>query len=163
MQKKKKKKKRNVLASKLRPVKSFKGGKCYFTGEGYKWYHCYWRTELCITKILLSRFLYGKAHWVDTTWIDKVSPSPLPHVITDPSLAHRGIHVTPHTESMRFVRHRKNRTMLAQNVTCCIFGATCDRFVSPIIYVKLMYTLLREVESAVPNECFNGYKCFIFL
>ena len=32
-------------------------------------------------------------------------PSPLPHLITDPSLAHRGIHVTPHTESIRFVRH----------------------------------------------------------
>ena len=32
-------------------------------------------------------------------------PSPLPHLITDPSLAHRGIHGTPHTESMRFVRH----------------------------------------------------------
>ena len=45
------------------------------------------------------------AHWVRTTWIDKVSPSPLPHLITDPSLAHRGIHATAHTESMRFVRH----------------------------------------------------------
>ena len=60
-----------------------------------------------------------------------------------------GIYVTPHTESMRFVRHRKNRTMLSQNVTCCSFGATCDRFVSPIMYVKLMYTLLREVESGL--------------
>ena len=45
------------------------------------------------------------AHRVHTTWMDKVSPSPLPHLITDPSLAHRGIHVTAHTESMRFVRH----------------------------------------------------------
>ena len=63
------------------------------------------------------------------------TPSPLPHVITDPSLAHRGIHVTPHTESMRFVRLQSNRTMLSQNVTCCIFGATCDRFESPIMFV----------------------------
>ena len=45
------------------------------------------------------------AHRVHTTWIDKVSPSPLPHLITDPSLSHRGIHITAHTESMRFVRH----------------------------------------------------------
>ena len=29
-------------------------------------------------------------------------PSPLPHVITDPSFAHRVIHVTPHTESNYF-------------------------------------------------------------
>ena len=49
--------------------------------------------------------LRPSAHWVHTTWIDKVSPSPLPHLITDPSLAHRGIHATTHTESMRFVRH----------------------------------------------------------
>ena len=45
------------------------------------------------------------------------------------------IHVHPHTESMRFV-NQSNRPMLSQNVTCCIFGATCDRFVIPIMYVK---------------------------
>ena len=38
--------------------------------------------------------LRPSAHWVHTTWIDKVSPSPLTHLITDPSLAHRGIQVT---------------------------------------------------------------------
>ena len=42
---------------------------------------------------LLSLHIKGfslrpSAHWVHTTWIDKVSPSPLPHLITDPSLAH---------------------------------------------------------------------------
>ena len=52
-----------------------------------------------------GRTLRPSAHWVHTTWIDKVSPSPLPHLITDPSLAHRGIHVTSQIESMRFVRH----------------------------------------------------------
>ena len=31
--KKKKKKKRNVLASRLRSVKTFKGERCYFTGQ----------------------------------------------------------------------------------------------------------------------------------
>ena len=30
---------------------------------------------------------------------------PLPSTPFNPSLAHRGIHVTPHTELMRFVRH----------------------------------------------------------
>ena len=49
--------------------------------------------------------VWPSAHWVHTTWIDKVSPSPLPHLITDPSLAHRGIHVTSQIESMRLVRH----------------------------------------------------------
>ena len=92
------------------------------------------------------------------------SPPPLYPMSSQIRLSRiRGIHVTPHTESMRFVRHKSNRTMLSQSVTCCIFGATCDRFVSPIMYVKIMYTLLMEVESAVTNECLNGYKCSMFL
>ena len=31
------------------------------------------------------------------------------------------------------------------------------------MYVKLMYTLLREVESAIPKECFNGYICSVLV
>ena len=96
-------------------------------------------------------------HRCNTMRRDKVSLSPLPHARVDPSFAHRDIHVHLHAESMRFVRHQSNRTMLSQNVTCSVFGATCDRFVSPIMYVKELYTLLMEVESAVPIGCFNFY------
>ena len=63
---------------------------------------------VCLSVCLTGKYLWGlrpSTHWVHTTWIDKVSPSPLPHLITDPSLALRVIHATPHTESMRFVRH----------------------------------------------------------
>ena len=31
------------------------------------------------------------------------------------------------------------------------------------MYVKLMSTLLREVESAVPKECFSGYICSVLV
>ena len=52
----------------------------------------------------LGSSLRPSAHWVHTTWIDKVM-NRQGHESTDPSLAHRGIHVTSQIESMRFVRH----------------------------------------------------------
>ena len=86
----------------------------------------------CSSFILLGRPNIGPTRYDVTI----VLPSPLPHVITDSSFAHRDIHVHPDTESMRFVRHQSDRTMLSQNVTCCIFGAICDRFVSPIMCIN---------------------------
>ena len=29
------------------------------------------------------------------------------------------------------------------------------------MYIKLMHTLQREVESEVPKECFSGYICSV--
>ena len=119
----------------------------------------YWIGPLCVvSKWVVYRRLRPTAHRCNKMRRDEVSPSPLPHTITDLFFAHRDIHVTPHTESMRFVWHQSNRTMLSQNVTCCIFGATCDRFVSPIKYIKYLCTLLREVDSAVSVECLSGYR-----
>ena len=31
------------------------------------------------------------------------------------------------------------------------------------MYVKLMYTLLREVESVDPKECFSGFVCSVLV
>ena len=54
------KNKHNVRASKLRPVKTFKGGKCYFTGEGY---YIVGNSDTdgraIIINIFLLRLLYG--------------------------------------------------------------------------------------------------------
>ena len=65
-------------------------------------------------------------------------PSPLPHLITDPSLAHRGIHVTPAhcVDAFRTTPIESNDAVTKCNMLhfwCDI----CDRFVSPIMYVKL--------------------------
>ena len=73
------------------------------------------------------------AHWVDTTWIDKVSP-PLYPIWSQIRLSRIGVSMLPRT-LCRCVSCDTNY-MLSQNVTCCIFGATCDRFVSPIMCVK---------------------------
>ena len=72
-----------------------------------KWCNRVWCVTWCLTRVTCAvcATVRPSAYRVHTTWIDKVSPSPLPHLITDLSLAHRGIHVTAHTESMRFVRH----------------------------------------------------------
>ena len=52
---------RNVLASRLRPAETFKGGKCYLTGEGYyiMWVTVILTDKLYIINIVPSRLLYG--------------------------------------------------------------------------------------------------------
>ena len=50
---------RNVLASRLRPAKTFKGGKCYLTSEGYyiMWVTVILTDKLYIINIVPSRLL----------------------------------------------------------------------------------------------------------
>ena len=50
-------------------------------------YFSTWMPSMSLEKIL--PLLRQSTHRVHTTWIDKVSPSPLSHLITDLSLAHR--------------------------------------------------------------------------
>ena len=68
-------------------------------------------TNRNVTAILLSRC---RCVAVQMSW--PLGP-PL-----DPMRSQRDIHVHPHTESMRFVRHQSNRTILSQSVTCCLMG-----------------------------------------
>ena len=78
------------------------------------------------------------------------SSSPLPHAITDPSLAHR---------AHCFDAFRKTQNESNDAVTKCnMLHFWCDMspFCEPDHVHKIIYTLLREVETAVPNECFNG-------
>ena len=90
---------------------------------------------------LCCLLLRPNAHWVHTTWIDKVSSSLLPHLITDPSLAHRGIHVTPQIESMRFVRH-----------SCRFMSCGLSVHSALLLYLHIS-TQGMKIEAAFNNRC----------
>ena len=110
-----------------------------------------------ITTVLTHSVVRPIAHRVHTAWIDKVSPSPLLHLITDPSLAHRGIHVTSQIESMRFVRHSCRFMSCGLIVHAALVLAQADwQFCSVLLVHSLCHSFIFCCEVRSFYDCTGG-------